>query len=404
MFKILTRYVIDQVLRSFLLALVTITAIFVLFMVMAEATRAGLGPGDLVRIVPYIVPSSLPYTVPVALLFSVSVVFGRMASDNEIVAIKTAGLSVLKVLVPSWTLGLALTGGLLYASSDVIPRATHAFRKILFEDFEDMLYKVLKKDGEFRGEGGPFYISVKDVDDKTRTLLGATFKHRKSKEEPNTFDLQIYAERAKIRFDLPAGLVRIELQNAETAGNTAKPFVFDVKGKKELQYPLSKDQKYKFEKRIQEKTDGELEIEIEDMQKRIHSERTRQAVVAAMWIASGRLERVSWPDVGDAYKDFPYWQKKVTELETEKHLRRSLALGTLLFIWLGAPVGILFARRDFLSAFITCFLPIIVLYYPLTLAGVNLAKEGTTSTLIVYGGDLALLVIGLLVVLKVRRH
>ena len=40
MFRILTRYVVDQVLRSFLLALVTITAIFVLFMVMAEATRA----------------------------------------------------------------------------------------------------------------------------------------------------------------------------------------------------------------------------------------------------------------------------------------------------------------------------------------------------------------------------
>ena len=41
----------------------------------------------------------------------------------------------------------------------------------------------------------------------------------------------------------------------------------------------------------------------------------------------------------------------------------------------GAPVGILFARRDFLSAFITCFVPIIVLYYPLMLLGVNLGKE-----------------------------
>ena len=81
--KILTRYVIGQVLRSFLLALVMITTIFVLFMVMAEAANAGLGPRDILRIVPYIIPSSMPYTVPVALLFSVSVVYGRMASDNE---------------------------------------------------------------------------------------------------------------------------------------------------------------------------------------------------------------------------------------------------------------------------------------------------------------------------------
>ena len=247
----------------------------------------------------------------------------------------------------------------------------------------------------------PFYISVKDVDE--RTLIGATFKHRKSKEEPNEFDLTVYAERAQIRFDVPAGLVRIDLQNSTTAGKSARPFIFDVNGRKEMQYPLPPDQQYKFEKRIQEKTDAELTQEQNELRGRIESERLRQAVKAAMWIASGRLDRVVWPEVGDAYKNYPYWTKKVEELETEKHLRRSLAIGTILFIWLGAPVGILLARRDFLSAFITCFLPIIVAYYPLTLAGVNLAKEGTTPVGIVYAGDAVLAIIGLLVVWKVRQ-
>jgi lipopolysaccharide export system permease protein len=45
-------------------------------------------------------------------------------------------------------------------------------------------------------------------------------------------------------------------------------------------------------------------------------------------------------------------------------------------VLLGAPVGILFARRDFLSAFISCFVPIILIYYPLLLMGMNLGKEG----------------------------
>lgn len=53
-----------------------------------------------------------------------------------------------------------------------------------------------------------------------------------------------------------------------------------------------------------------------------------------------------------------------------------MAFGSLLFVILGAPVGILFARRDFLSAFMTCFLPIIGIYYPLMLMGQNLSKEG----------------------------
>ena len=53
-----------------------------------------------------------------------------------------------------------------------------------------------------------------------------------------------------------------------------------------------------------------------------------------------------------------------------------MACGSLLFVMLGAPVGILFAKRDFLSAFMTCFLPIIGAYYPFMLLGVNLGKEG----------------------------
>ena len=57
----------------------------------------------------------------------------------------------------------------------------------------------------------------------------------------------------------------------------------------------------------------------------------------------------------------------------------SMAFGSLLFVILGAPVGILFAKRDFLSAFISCFVPIITLYYPLMLFGVNLGKEGTMA-------------------------
>ena len=56
-----------------------------------------------------------------------------------------------------------------------------------------------------------------------------------------------------------------------------------------------------------------------------------------------------------------------------------MACGSLFFVILGAPVGILFAKRDFLSAFITCFVPIIMLYYPLMLFGVNLGKEGIAA-------------------------
>ena len=88
---ILQRYVIGEVTRSFGLALLTMTAIFVLFMVAAQARDIGLSPSDIMHLVPYVIPSTLPYTIPVSLLFAATVVYGRLAGDNEIIAIKTAG-------------------------------------------------------------------------------------------------------------------------------------------------------------------------------------------------------------------------------------------------------------------------------------------------------------------------
>ena len=98
------------------------TAIFVLFMVAAQAKDIGLSPDEILHLVPYVIPSTLPYTIPVSLLFAASVVYGRLAGDNEIIAVKTAGLSVWKVLYPTLTLAAALSGWLLYVSGGWIPR------------------------------------------------------------------------------------------------------------------------------------------------------------------------------------------------------------------------------------------------------------------------------------------
>ncbi len=114
---ILQRYVIGEVGRSFGLALLTMTAIFVLFMVAAQARDIGLSPGDIAHLVPYVIPSTLPYTIPVSLLFAATVVYGRLAGDNEIIAVKSAGLSVWTVLWPTIFLGMGLSILLLYASS-----------------------------------------------------------------------------------------------------------------------------------------------------------------------------------------------------------------------------------------------------------------------------------------------
>ena len=67
---------------------------------------------------------------------------------------------------------------------------------------------------------------------------------------------------------------------------------------------------------------------------------------------------------------------QVLLLDVEMLMRPALSFGCLFFILVGCPVGIWFSRSDYLSAFITCFLPIVFLYYPLVLCGINQAKSG----------------------------
>lgn len=403
-FGILQRYVMGEVLRSFLLTLLTITAIFVLFTVMTEAQRAGLTPLDIARLIPFIIPSSLPYTMPVALLFSVCVIYGRMAGDNEVIAVKTAGLSALTVLMPSFIVGGGLSALLLAVCNDQIPVATHEAKKIVFANVEDYFYKFLKKDREFNNPNWPFYIKVRDVNGKT--LEGAFFKHRSGgNDNPNQFDMIVHAKHATVAFDLDRNVCTVYLEGSECTGSSTHPDFLYIDGRKlELQIPGG-SRFGNLEPRIQELTKTEMVSRQIDLLKVIENERKRQAVAASLWVASGRVGRVDWPHIHAAFHDYHRWTREYDELETEKQMRVALACGSLFFVLVGAPVGIKFARRDFMSAFITCFLPIIGVYYPLTLLGVNMGKEGLISpVLALWAGNCLLAIASGLVLPSIVQH
>jgi lipopolysaccharide export system permease protein len=398
---ILQRYILGEVLRAFLLALTAITGIFVLFMIMAEAAKLGLTPHDIATLVPYVIPGSLPYTIPVSLLFAVTVVFGRIAADNEVIAVKSAGLSALTVLWPAYLLGAFLSGSLLSLSNGLIPIANHQAKLVLFQNMEDMFFKFLKKDREFNNPRWPFLIAVKDVQD--RVMLGATFKHRRGGgANSNQYDMIITARKATINFDTDHGVARVYLDGAEISDPREDVALIN---NKELEIPIPSDNKFLQEKRIQEWTTPEMVDEQAKFRELIALERKRQAIRAALWIGSGRVDRVEWSQVQRAFLDFGYWNQRLHEFETEKQMRIALACGSLFFVLLGAPVGILFARGDFLSAFITCFVPIIVVYYPLTLLAVNMGKDGMLNpTVALWAGNTVLGLLAGLVLPPVIRH
>ena len=376
---ILKRYVLGEVLRAFLLALLTMTAIFVLFMVAAEAMRSKLlSPGDVLELVPYVIPSTLPYTMPVSLLFAVTVVYGRIAGDNEVIAVKSAGLNVVTILIlPTILLATVLSAFLFHVSRGWIPRSAHKAKLVLFKNVEDTFYKFLKRDRQFDNQNWPFLIKVRDVEG--RTMIEPTFKKRaKSKDNRETFSATIQAKSAELQFDTTAKLVRVHLDQAEMQ-NYGKDDEVMLIDNNTLEIPMPSESRFIMQKAIQEYPNDEIDEELAKARKSIASDRLRQAIEVGFQFASGRFDTIKWGQIQQAVDDHAYLQARSHALDTEKQLRMSMACGSLLFALLGAPVGILFAKRDFLSAFMTCFLPIIGAYYPFMLLGVNLGKEGQVA-------------------------
>jgi lipopolysaccharide export system permease protein len=100
-----------------------------------------------------------------------------------------------------------------------------------------------------------------------------------------------------------------------------------------------------------------------------------------------------------------YIQLETYALDTEMYMRPALSFGCLCFIMVACPVGIWFSRSDYLSSFITCFLPIVFIYYPLMLCGTNLAKEGKFHpALAVWAADLVMAVAGVVLFRRLLRN
>jgi lipopolysaccharide export system permease protein len=120
------------------------------------------------------------------------------------------------------------------------------------------------------------------------------------------------------------------------------------------------------------------------------------------------LSDVPWnfPDaIKQQNEKMQVYRQQQLALDVELMMRPALSLGCLFFILVGCPVGIWFSRSDFLSSFITCFLPIVFIYYPLLLCGTGMAKEGRLPPVpLVFGADAVVALMGLVLFWRLLRN
>lgn len=107
--RTLNRYILKDLLQTFSLAVIITTALVTLAGGIYNIVRqAGVGPAELFFLLPLLIPIFLYFTVPLGAVFAVTLVYGRFAADNEAMAVRAAGINIVRLFVPALWLGLAV--------------------------------------------------------------------------------------------------------------------------------------------------------------------------------------------------------------------------------------------------------------------------------------------------------
>jgi lipopolysaccharide export system permease protein len=396
--SILHRTILLELVRVFALSLLGITGIMVMAGVVAEASQQGLSPAQILVVIPLLIPSTLPYTIPATTLFATCVVYGRLAHDNEILAIKAAGINIMKVIWPAVLLGTVMsltTMGLYYR---LIPYTHFLLRSQFLNEVEEYLYALLKKDRCIKQPNLNYSMWVRRV--QGRQLEDALFKRRDAKT--GHYDVIAQAKTAELRYHASTHQLKVYMhhchlysENGQGAGYV-QDRIWDV--------DLPPDHNVL-------KNPKPRAMSWRDLFERMRVVRAElEARTAEMAMDVARLSVSRPPDNLPEQVEHLKWvnkalQGEIYSIQTEIQMRPALSCGCLCFVLVGCPVGIWFSRSDYLSAFISCFVPIIFVYYPLLLCGTNLAKQGRIPAAIaMWIADLLIALIAMICFRQLLKH
>lgn len=162
--KILDRYISTSVVAAFLsgvtMFMVLLCAMDLLKGLIDLIAKQGVPAGLALMIFAYKIPGMLVYAFPMAVLLGILLTFGRMSAESEMVAIRAAGVSFVRIIVPTLFIALLITGFTFWISNVFAP---YASKKSL--TLEQMALHTLKSD--------PLVIPIKDKNNEIRYTVQA---------------------------------------------------------------------------------------------------------------------------------------------------------------------------------------------------------------------------------------
>ncbi len=195
---ILDRYIIGETLRPFFVALaafVTLLTGHMLFRVVEVIVEHGVPLPSVLRFVALQVPGAAVMALPMATLMGGCLAVNRLASDQEVTAMRAGGASLTRAMLPIWLLGVVATLATFAINEGLVPY-TRTEAERLVREMVLRRQALAFEPGQFTdtGEGIHFYVGDRDDAGQLRDVL---IFQRQGADSP----LLITAERAIFQGD-----------------------------------------------------------------------------------------------------------------------------------------------------------------------------------------------------------
>jgi lipopolysaccharide export system permease protein len=393
---IIFSYVLRELLKVFLITLGGMTVLMLIVGVGQEAVRQGLGPEPILKLVPYAVPNALRFAIPGTMLFAACSVFGRMAADNEIVALKSLGISPMKIVAPALILAFLVSLVAVWINDLAVSWGRHGMQRVVLHSVEQIMYGMLRNQGAYRTRR--FSVSVKQVDE--RRLIQPMVSFHSDKDKP---PIVLSAREAELRLNAQQGTLSIQMTDGEVTTGDQLTMVFPNTIRHEI--PLNEARH-----RGGSTTNSAhlpmrfMVAETQRQQQALEQLRQRYALEASYSLLIGDFASLSGPEWEARHREIRYADARVHRLRTEPWRRWANGFSCLFFILVGVPLAIHMRNSDLWTTFAVVFLPILLVYYPLLVLGVDYAKEGAVPPYAVWTGNLVLGLVGIQLMRKIIRY
>jgi lipopolysaccharide export system permease protein len=388
----------------------------------------GLDTWIVIQLISYNLAWMVVLVVPMSVLVATLMAFGSMAQNNEITIMKTSGLSLYKMLIGPCICSIIIGYLLILFNNDVLPDANHK-AKVLMEDISQKKPTLSLEPGVFSQEVTNYAILCRQVDPNSNRIFGVTIYDYTDPQKTNIVTAKngtIYfaKDQSKLIMDLFSG----EIHEAD---------VSDTKLYRKLEFTkhriIMNSEQFLFQQSAFGGSRGSRELSAKDMLiiadslgkiKNIYEKfyynniskffygDNQPAVISKHMINNkgfmydGIIEKVhsNKNNIISSYLSVNNIEKEIDQYMVEVHKKYAIPAACIIFLLIGAPLGIMTRRSGFgMAASISLFF--FLIYWASLIGGEKLAdRDIITPFWGMWFANVLLGILGLILTVKVAKE